>query len=87
MTLYFVEFLFSTPPDLISETTMKSVGMPSSSNKIDKRLIEGEPTVEFFPCPPEIGRDRPCQYYKPDWKEEMDIETVLTHRTQQVRSV
>jgi len=42
-------------------------------------------TAEFFPCPSEFGRQRPCQYYKPDWKNREDVQSVLTARINQVR--
>lgn len=57
----------------------------SNHRHLDRRLINGEPTVDLFPCPAVIAVNFSCQYYKPDWKDEGDLEKVLSKRIRHVK--
>lgn len=52
---------------------------------LNRRLIDGDSTVDLFPCPAEIAVNFSCQFYKPDWKDKDDIEEVLSERIRHVR--
>ena len=58
------------------------------SLKLNERLLKGETTVDFFPCPDDMGGGKlQCQYYSPDWRGISDVQSILSKRIYRVRYV
>ena len=58
------------------------------SLKLNERLLKGETTVDFFPCPDDMGGGKlQCQYYSPDWRGISDVQSILSKRINRIRYV